>query len=134
MTDNKFSNFSFAVIKSRGDLNTCTTADGNKVHRQNMVWIEEVDGSNGRFVACAPDDTHFVFIDPVWKKKIGRWFALCSCGSPAVVTGYNAYKSFGSPTTKAESTRPGELLICYHYAQYGEHMPVNWDEGREAGK
>ena len=118
----------FAIIKHRGDLNTCQTADGFTVHRRDKVWVEEADGRNGRFIFCAPDDMHFIFIDPVWKKVIGRWFAMCSCGSPAVITGYKAYEQFGSPTTPAESTTPGEMLICYHYAQTGQHLPINWDE------
>jgi len=123
----------FAVIKRRGDLNTCETADGHIVHRQDKLFVEEADGS-GRFIFCAPDADHFIFIDPVWRNIIGRWFAMCSCGSPAVITGYKAYEAFGSPTTRQESTRPGEMLICYHFGQYGKHMDVNWDEGREKTK
>lgn len=122
----------FAIIKVKGDLNTCQTADGHTVHRSDKVWVEE-PGKPGRFVFCAPDDMHFVFIDPVWKKVKGRWFAMCSCGSPAVITGYKVYEKFGSPTTQSESTIPGEMLICYHYASTGEHLPINW-ENRESVK
>lgn len=131
MTD--LGKFQFAVIKSRGSLDECETADGFIVHRADKLFVEEADGS-GRFIFCAPDDDHFIFIDPMWRRIVGRWFAMCSCGSPAVITGYKAYEAFGSPTTRAESTRPGEMLICYHFAQYGQHLAVNWDEGRERGK
>jgi len=128
MTDNGYIKPSFAIIKSRGDLNTCTTADGKTVHRQEKVWVEEDGGRKGRFVFCAPDSDHFVFIDPVWKKKKGRWFAICSCGAPSVIVGYNAYKDYGSPTTRLESTTPGELLVCYVYLLTGKHLDVNWME------
>jgi hypothetical protein len=119
--------FSFAIIKHRGDLNHAETADGYKVHRQNKVWITEPDGMNGRFIHCSPDDVHFIYIDPMWTKIKGRWFAMCSCGSPAVITGYDAYKEYGSPTSKEESTRPGEMLICYQFLLNGKHNPINWD-------
>ena len=44
-----------------------------------------------------------------------------------IITGYNAYADYGSSTTPAESTRPGEMLICMEFLQSGKHLPVNWD-------
>lgn len=110
---NDFSNFNFAVIKSRGSLNTCKTADGYTVHRRDKIFVTDPEGVNGRLIHCAPDDDHFIFVDPVWTKVKGRWFAMCSCGAPGVIVGYNAYATYGSPDM--ESTNKGEMLICYHY-------------------
>lgn len=117
--------FSFAIIKHRGDLNHAETADGHRVHRQKKVWIDATEGSRGRYVMCAPYDEHFVFIDPMYKKMRGRWFALCSCGSPAVLIGSNTYAHDASPST--EGTIMGEMLVCMIHAQTGNHTPVNWE-------
>jgi len=118
--------FNFAIIKHRGDLNHAKTADGYSVHREKRVYI--VEQGKGRWVYCAPDSEHFVFIDPAWKRgKVGRWFAMCSCGSAAVITGYNAYANYGSSTDKEESTVPGEMLICLEYLTNGKHLPISKD-------
>ena len=119
--------FNFAVIKHRGDLNHAETADGYKVERSTKVWVTEPDGLNGRYIYCSPDSDHFIYVDPMWTKIKGRWFAMCSCGSPAVITGYDAYKQYGSPTTKEESHRAGEMLICMEFLRSGKHLPVNWE-------
>jgi hypothetical protein len=111
--------FTFAIIKHRGDLNHAETADGYKVHRQKKVWLDATEGSRGRYVMCCPYDNHFVFIDPAWKKMKGRWFALCSCGSGAVLVGSNVYAGDASPST--EGTVQGEMLVCHNHMQFGRH-------------
>ena len=111
--------FTFAIIKHRGDLDHAETADGYKVHRQKKVWLEATEGSKGRYVMCCPYDNHFVFIDPIYKKKKWRWFALCSCGAAAVLVGSNTYAKDASPAT--EGTVQGEMLICYNHMQFGTH-------------
>jgi hypothetical protein len=111
--------FSFAIIKHRGDLNHAETADGYKVHRQKKVWLDATEGSRGRYVMCAPYDNFFIFIDPAWKKMRGRWFAMCACGSPAVLIGSDTYAHDASPST--EGTVKGEMLVCMIHAQTGHH-------------
>lgn len=108
--------FNFAIIKHRGDLDNATTADGYKVHRQDKLFFE----GHG-WVKCAPMDNHFVYDDPAFKKKRGRWSPMCTCGSPAGIVGYNAYVDNASPTGKFDSSVPGEMIICLHHAQYGKH-------------
>lgn len=108
--------FSFSIIKHKGDLDHAETADGYKVHRQEKIFFKE----HG-YVKCAPYDNHFIYDDPMANKIIGRWTPMCSCGSPAGIIGYNAYKSDASPTTRKESSVPGELLVCLAHAQYGKH-------------
>lgn len=110
-----FSGFRFSVIRKWNSPNEATTADGLKVERQDKLWFP----NEGRFVACAPDDQHFCYIDP--SEKIGRWSPMCTCGSPAGVFGYNAYARYASPTTKHESTMPGELVVCLSYVNTGKH-------------
>lgn len=115
----------FQLIRVAGQLNQGRTADGITVYRQEKLWVEG-GGDQGRFVMCSPDDIHFVFIDPRWKKVPGRWFAYCSCGSIAVITGSKAYREYSSPTTGG-STK-GEMLICKQFLDTGQHFPMNWSE------
>lgn len=117
MSDNPLpTKFTFAIIKHKGDLNNATTADGKKVHRRKQIFFD------GRMILCAPYDNHFVFDDPMSTKLVGRWSPMCSCGSPAVIVGYNAYRKDASPSTRDESTAPGEMIVCYIHATTGHHV------------
>lgn len=107
----------FTIIKHRGDLTSATTADGEKVYRKDKIYFE----GHG-FIKCASYDNHFVFDDPMAQKKKGRWTPMCSCGSPAVIVGYNAYIKDSSPTTRDESSIPGELIVCYLHVTTGKHV------------
>lgn len=115
---------SFGIIHHYNSPNSAVTVDGKEVHREEKIWYAEYDDEgypiNGRFIACAPDNSHFVYIDPMWKKIVGRWFALCSCGSVAVIVGYNAYRQESSPSV--EGTNKGELLICKWFLDNGVHQ------------
>ena len=104
---------SFSIIRKHNSANQAKTADGYTVHRSDVIFFD------GRLVKCSPYDNHFVYVDP--SKKIGRWTTMCSCGSPAVVAGYKAYARDASPTTSAESTVPGEMVVCYIHAITGRH-------------
>ena len=99
---------SFSTIKQRGDPNKAVTLDGYTVTRKERIYIPEY----GNFIACAPYSSHFVYLDP--SNIAGRWFAMCSCGSPAVITGYSAYK-------QDHSSNEGAMLVCLYHAQYGHH-------------
>lgn len=108
------------IAHFHGDLKTATTADGFTVNRVESIYFPE----HG-LVKCAPYDNHFIFDDPGFHKKgirwKGRWTPMCSCGSPAVIVGYQVYRNDASPTTSAESTIPGEMIVCYSHATYGKH-------------
>lgn len=124
MTDYKPTKFH--IIRYAGQRDEATTSDGIKVYRKDKVWVADMERGTGRFIACAPDDTNFIFVDPNWTKVVGRWFAYCSCGSPAVIVGSNAYKQYGSYST--EGTIKGELLICKEFLETAKHYPINWRE------
>lgn len=107
----------FNIIRVAGIPQEATTSDGHKIHRSDKIFVPDFF----RFVVCAPYDNHFLYEDPEFKKgTIGRWFAMCTCGSTAVVVGHNAYKEDSSPTS-GSGIRTGEMLVCYHHAQYGKH-------------
>jgi hypothetical protein len=105
---------SFSIIKHFGTPNDAVTVDGIRVHRQEKVFVLDA----ARFIMCAPYDNHFIYLDT--SKKVGRWFAMCTCGSPAVIVGYNAYKKDSSPTSGV-GISPGEMLVCHIHASFGKH-------------
>lgn len=108
MTDEKYT---FSIIHHRGSPNEATTLDGYKVYRQEEIFIPEW----GKFVKCAPYDDHFIYEDPQSERIIGRWAHMCTCGSPAVIVGYNAYKNDASKYS-------GGLLVCKAHADTGHHQ------------
>lgn len=73
---------------------------------QERVFVSEYGG----FVRKAPYDNQFVFEAP--KEMIGSSY-LCSCGSPAVFIGSNAYSHLGSPS--------GMMLVCQSHTSTGKH-------------
>jgi len=104
----------FTIIRSRNNLNVAETIHGTRVFRTEKIFFPEIH----RSVACAPYMEHFIFNDT---SNTG-WTLFCTCGSPAVIVGYQAYKRDSSPTSKQEDTLAGELLVCYHHASYGKHL------------
>lgn len=114
---------SFAIIHHRNSPNSAITIDGKEVHRQDKLWFAEYDDKrkpfNGRFIMCAPYDNHFIFEDPMWKIIKGRAGQRCTCGSMAVIVGYNAYRKDASPAT--EGTIKGEMFVCQHHLEFQKH-------------
>lgn len=103
------------VVKHSGDLKEATILDdGTKVYRQERLYFE----GHG-LVMCAAYDNHFIFDNK--SKKVGAWTPCCTCGSPAGIVGYDAYRQDASPTTSMESTIPGEMIVCLTHAQTGKH-------------
>lgn len=101
---------SFNIIKHRGDPTHAVTLDNHKVEKTDKVFIPEM----GAFVRCMDyHGEHFVYLDPECyppHNRQGRWFAMCTCGSPAVIVGQDAYKTEGG------------FLACYFHAQFGRHV------------
>lgn len=118
MPDSKpFEGFTFSIIKHRGDPKYATTLDGYRVQKHEKVYIPEWKA----WVMCADYHMeHFVYLDPMayLKNKLGRWFAMCTCGSPAVIVGKDVYTSSGG------------MLVCYFHALNGRHTT---GDGRKWG-
>jgi hypothetical protein len=102
--------YSFAIIHHRGSPTKATTLDGHKVERLEEIFIPEW----GAFIKCAPYLEHFIYEDPESKIRIGRWVHMCTCGSPAVIVGFDAYKRDASKGT-------GSFLVCKLHADTGLH-------------
>jgi len=81
------------------------------------------DETRGVYIQCAPYDNHFIGMNPDFLQGKETWFALCSCGSPAVIVGYDAYKKDASPSGVAgvKEIAKGEMLVCYLHASNSVH-------------
>jgi len=97
------------IIKHLNSPNEAITHSGKRVVRQNKLWFNELR----RFVNCAPYDNHFCYDNPDNSKA--QWTPMCTCGSPAGIVGYNAYKTDSSPSDN------GELVVCLSHAMRGTH-------------
>jgi len=98
---------SFSVIKHRGDPTSAVTLDGLAVSKQESLLVPEW----GTFVRAADYGNHFLYLDP--SDKIGRWWAMCTCGAPAVIVGYDAYAH--------DASKQGALVVCQVHAGTGRH-------------
>ena len=105
----------FGIITHYNSPNEGVTDQGKKVHREDKIFILN------HWVKAAPYDTNFVYTDPSIADIVGRWSPMCTCGSPAGVVGYDAYKADASPSTYKESMIPGEMVVCQLHAQTGHH-------------
>ena len=104
----------FAIIHHFNSPKEAITIDGYKVERVDQVWVK-----NYGMVRCAPYSDHFVYLDPkpVRSGEPGRWFAMCTCGSPAIIIGTKAYSEYGSPS--------GWLLACKYHIDFGVHQGMS---------
>jgi hypothetical protein len=103
----------FSIIKQRGSPTKATTLDGHKVEKQEWVVCEnpfdnKVPPEMVKIQCMDYHNEHFVYLDPVNVKN--RWFAWCTCGSPAVIIEPAAYKT--------DNLR----MACYFHAQFGRHV------------
>lgn len=102
----------FNIIRKAGDPNkvTLVTKDGKPytIYKpsEKGIFIEDY----GQFVKCAPYGNHFIFELP---RNIPGWAHMCSCGSPAVMVGSNAYDHLGSPE--------GMMFVCQFHTQKNKH-------------
>jgi hypothetical protein len=104
--DNIFGDKQLKINRVAGDLKKAYLEDaGVTVYRRNYIDIPDF----GR-VNCAPYDNHFVFRHRFADRQ---WPLFCTCGGPAVITGYSGYKKDGSPQ--------GQLLVCFHHANWNTH-------------
>lgn len=93
------------VIRHYGDLKNTRNLQGEEVQRQEYLFLK----SYKQWLPCLNTDTHFVYKS----NRLGS-STLCTCGSPAVVMGYDAYKKY-------QSYMGNEVIMCHHFFQYGTH-------------
>lgn len=112
-------NVSFSVVRNIGNPKVCYVQNPyNKETEYTVQYQEKVWFDNYGMVECINDGAHFTFLDPVKISPLDpltqRWFALCSCGAPAVLVGHNPLKS--------KTSEMGHYwLACYNAITYERH-------------
>jgi hypothetical protein len=120
MTETPFKGALFNIIKQRGSPTEAVLESGHKVKKEEFVYLK-VPTDMGFFkagdwisVKCADyHGEHFVYVNPLYllegPEGANQWFALCTCGSPAVLI---------NPREVAlthESDPHGNMLVCHLY-------------------
>lgn len=96
-----------SVIKHWNDPNNAVTLNGIPVRREKSIWLD----SYQTWLPVLPQSMHFCFRD----MSVPRGTTLfCTCGSPAIVVGYEAYRKYNSYLG-------AEVIACHHFIQYGQH-------------
>lgn len=95
------------VIRNHNDPNNAITLNGKPVRREKEIYLP----SHQAIIPVLQTSMHFCFRDP----SIPRGTTLfCTCGSMAIVAGYEAYKHLNAFIGN-------EVISCHHYIQFGVH-------------
>lgn len=133
--NDKFSNYSFNIISNRNSPTEAVISSGQRVKKQDFVFFK-LPGEIGQLKAgdwvsikCADyHNEHFIYIDPVYLKDgqegVGHWFAMCTCGSPAVIIDVH-------DTKEHDVQEDRNLLVCYHYMLTKTNYGHGWHVGQD---
>lgn len=96
---------------------------GDRVKLEPMPDGLFYDKQRDLYIQCLDYDNHFIGMNPDFLAGKESWFALCSCGSSSVITGYDAYRHGASASGKAgvKEIAKGEMLVCFSHATTGFH-------------
>lgn len=134
----KFGSYSFNIISDRNSPTEAVLTSGQRVEKQDFVYFN-LPGEIGKLKAgdwvsikCADyHDEHFLYIDPVYLKEgkegVGHWFAMCTCGSPAVIIDVHS-------TKEHDAQEDRNLLVCYHYMLTKTNYGHGWHVGQDGRK
>lgn len=136
----KTSGFTFNIAKHRGSPTEAITLTGHKVEKQERVYFKvpeeaqlgQIMGGEWISLKCADyHNEHFLYVDPVFLQEgpeaKGHWFAMCTCGSPAVIIET-------SDTILHDSLESGNVLVCYHYMLTKSNYGHGWHVGQDNRK
>ncbi len=88
------------IIRHRGDPQEATTLKGQKVTREDRLFV--LADKYDRFFDTTQYDDHFLYDNPT---PLQPSF-MCTCGAPAILIPPNA---------------PESVFVCMHHEQYGVH-------------
>ena len=95
------------IIRNHNDPSHAITLNGVPVQREKEIYLP----SHQAILPVLQTSMHFCFRDP----SIPRGTTLfCTCGSFAVVAGYESYKSLNAYIGN-------EVIVCHNYIQFGSH-------------
>ncbi len=117
-------------IRQRGSPTKVTLESGHQVEKQEYVYFPMPDDQDDvvskspvqwRMVKTSDyHGEHFLYLDPKYlgtpapsdpnspSQGLGHWFAMCTCGSPAVIVG-------PKDAALEDSDCPEQLLVCIYY-------------------
>ncbi len=98
------------VIRNHNDPNHAITLNNEWVNRQDEIYLPSYHKS----FPCLQTSMHFVFRDPAEHKRMMSSTLFCTCGSPAAIFDYLAYR-------KWKSKNEGEMIACIEFIQQGVH-------------
>jgi len=136
----------YNIIANRGDPKTATTLSGHHVEKKEDVIIPSPFDGTMISLKCADYHLeHFVYIDPLFQMKLPDddrrqvWFAMCTCGSPAVIIGPGEASVHEDVSWLDRMTGKGinvNMLVCQFYMMtllehnHGWHMNQDKKEWR----
>lgn len=95
------------IVRQVGKPKRFRTYDGKWVQAKDKIFIPEYRSH----VVCAPYDNHTIYETGLTAE--GTMPYMCTCGSIAVIVGWDAYKQQASPQ--------GMLFVCLMHTTYGKH-------------
>ena len=95
------------IIKHHNDPKKAVTLNGDTVERQTQIFLP----SWRQWIPVLQTSMHFCFRDP--SVPAGTTL-FCTCGSPGIVCGYEAYRNHASFMGM-------EVISCHNFIQYGVH-------------
>lgn len=95
------------IIRRAGDARDTRTLNGREVRRQDSIYLK----SHNAVIPVLQTSMHFCYHDG--SRPRGTTL-FCTCGSPAIVVGYEAYRNLNSYIGN-------EVIACHSYIQYGKH-------------
>jgi hypothetical protein len=93
------------IIHQYGRPKIAKDINGDIIHRQDSIYVPSYKQS----FPVLDYDNHFVYAT----RNIGSSL-MCTCGSPAVVVGYRAYKQY-------ESYKGMNVIACLSHINTGKH-------------
>jgi hypothetical protein len=110
----------FNIIKYRGSPQEAETIWGDKVERQEQLFVQDFSAGQGSytgFVPCIPYDNHFIYEVPIRPQTAGHPSYMCTCGSFAVILTPDSYED--------DMSRHGLQFGCYY-----RHVLFDEDTGK----
>ena len=95
------------IIRNTGDPRDTRTLHGKEVHREQSIYLK----SHNAVLPVLQTSMHFCYRDASQPRGTTLF---CTCGSPAIIVGYEAYRKYNSYIGN-------EVIACYQYIQYGKH-------------
>lgn len=122
-------NLNFNRVAQRGDPTKAVLDSGHTVYKMEyLIMTKPDDGAEEEHAvtmeAADYHDEHFVYIDPKYEETLHdptarQWFAMCTCGSPAVAIDAFTAMKLGIPI------KTHQIVVCHFYtselAEKGEH-------------